>query len=160
MSNAKGGDDDDSHRKHSGAVARSLARSGLAMPTPTLLSRHVPARVFMAATASPRPTGVGLEGRKEALALPVQREIFGRISPLPKNLIFPFRFQQKCRAARCATVTLLFPSTPRRTGRSYKRRGSGEFKLAGNHSGSSVLSVGGPARASGQIPSYQTLDRV
>ena len=150
---------------HTGNIrARSLARS-LARAWPCRLPHyyHVTClRVYLwrRPRVRDRLGWVWKEGRKEALALPVQREIFGRISPLPKNLIFPFRFQQKCRAARCATVTLLFPSTPRRTGRSYKRRGSGEFKLAGNHSGSSVLSVGGPARASGQIPSYQTLDRV
>ena len=84
----------------------------------------------------PRPTDYwGLEGRREAKkeALPVQREIFGRISPSPKNLIFPFRFQQKCRIYPYPSFSL--------DGTKLQARGSGEFELAGNHSGSSVLSA-------------------
>lgn len=117
MSNAKGGDGD-SPRKHSGAVGFGHAK----LPTLTLISRRVCVYLW-------RRLRLG-SGRRP---LPVQQEIFGRISPSPKNLIFPFRFQQKCRIYPYPSFSL--------DGTKLQARGSGEFELAGNHSGSSVLSA-------------------
>ena len=133
MSNAKGGDGD-SPRKHSGAVGFGHANSHI-----NITSR---VRVFMATTA----TGVW----QEAASRPT------------RNIRLYFSFAEKSDFPLSLSAKMpSYPSFSPYTGTKLQfARGEREFELAGNHSGSSVLSVGGPTRASGQIPSYQTLDRV
>lgn len=132
MSNAKGGDDD-SPRKHSDAVHGF----GHADSHINITSR---VRVFMA-------NGVWKEGGASR----------------PKRNIRPyFSFAEKSYFPLSLSAKMpSYPSFSPSSGTKLQfARGEREFELAGNHSGSSVLSVGGPTRASGQIPSYQTLDRV
>ena len=126
---------DDSSRKH----------SGLAMPTPTLISRHVPARVFMAATATDY---WGLEGRREGRRHFPSNEKYSAVFLLRRKILFsPFAFSKNVERASGA-VRHRYPSfsldtaTNERGEVTSEEGGAGNLsQLAGNHSGSSVLSV-------------------
>ena len=113
----------------------------------------------------------------------VQREIFGRISLLRRKILFsPFAFSKNAERAseRASELPFFFPPDTATDGRGEvttvrEGRGSGNLSLQGGsrEKGESFWVIyvfglgrrgeeppGASERASGQIPPYQTLDRV